>query len=121
MHVPVTPTGDGARDARAVAAALLDGSAACVLEARGAVSRVRFEGGSRAALTLDLPAGVADASVRLVRDGRVLHDRPLPLRPGRNEVPLAPMCGGTCVPGDYRIELRRASAPWIFTNPAAIE
>jgi hypothetical protein len=121
MHVPVRPTGDGARDARAVAAALLDGSATCVLEARGAVARVRYQGGPAAALALDLPAAAPDAAVRLVRDGALVAERPLPLRAGPNAVPLAPLCGGACAPGEYRLELWREGAPWIFTNPAAIE
>lgn len=121
MHVPVRPTGDGARDARAVAAALLDGSATCVLSARGSVSRLRFQGGPDPALEVELPAPAADATLRLVRDGAVVADRSLPLHAGRTRVPLRPLCAGSCAPGEYRLELRRAGAPWIFTNPAAIE
>jgi hypothetical protein len=121
MHVPVRRTGDGAADAKAVAAALLDGSATCVLEARGAVRRVRFAGGREAALDLDLAEAAPDASIRLVRDGWVMLDRALPLRAGPNHVPLAPLCGGACAPGDWRLELRRAGTPWLFTNGAAIE
>lgn len=121
MHVPVRPTGDGAADAKAVAEALLDGAAVCVLEARGAVVRVRFAGGEGAALDLGLAAEVADASIRLVRDGHEVVTRPLPLRAGRNHVPLAPLCGGACAPGDYRLELWRAGAPWLFTNGVGIE
>lgn len=121
MHVPVRPTGDGAADARAVADALLDGEAVCVLEGRGAVARVRFAGGEGAALELELPADAADASVRVVRDGREIAARALPLRAGPNRVPLAPLCGGACAPGDYRLELWRAGAPWLFTNGVGIE
>lgn len=121
MHVPVRPTGDGAADAKAVAHALLDGSAVCVLEARGAVARVRFGGGEGAALELELAAGAADASVRLVRDGEAVAERPLALRAGSNRVPLAQLCGGACAPGDYRLEVWRAGAPWLFTNGVGIE
>ncbi|HYD52528.1 MAG TPA: hypothetical protein VEA99_07870 [Gemmatimonadaceae bacterium] len=121
MHVPVRPTGDGAVDARAVAESLLDGSAVCVLEARGAVTRVRFAGGAGAALDVELAAPAADASVRLVRGGAAVAERPLPLRAGPNHVPLAPLCGGACAPGDYRLELWRGGAPWLFTNGVRIE
>jgi hypothetical protein len=121
MHVPVRPTGDAAADARAVTDALLDGSATCVLEARGPVARVRFTGGKDAALDLDAPGGAADASARLIREGAVVAERPLALAPGPNHVPLAPLCGGACPPGDYRIELWRAGAPWLFTNWVGIE
>ncbi len=121
MHVPFRPTGDGARDARAVTEALLDGAATCVLEGRGSVVRVRYGGGRDAGLSLTLPADVADATLRLVRDGRLLRSQPQPLRAGENALPLAPLCGGRCAPGDYRLELWRGGAPWIFTNPAAIE
>jgi hypothetical protein len=121
MHVRGPLTGDGERDARAVADALLDGSAVCVLEARGSVARSRFHGGPDAALELDLPADAADATVRAVRDGWVFVERPLPLQAGRSTVALASLCGGPCTPGDYRLELWRSGAPWIFTNPVTIE
>ncbi len=121
MHVPVRPTGEAAADARAVSDALLDGSAVCVLEARGSVARVRFTGGEDAGLDLDVPAGAGDVTARLVRDGAAVAERPLPLAPGRNHVPLAPLCGGACAPGDYRLELWRDGAPWLFTNGVGIE
>ncbi|HYD40475.1 MAG TPA: PHP domain-containing protein [Anaeromyxobacter sp.] len=121
MHVPVRPTGDGAADAAAVADALLEGDAACVLAARGAVSRVRFTGGEATALDLELAAAAGDAEVRLVRDGVTAVERPLALRAGANHVPLATVCGGPCAPGDYRLELWRSGAPWLFTNWVRIE
>jgi predicted metal-dependent phosphoesterase TrpH len=121
MHVPVRPTGDGAADAAAVADALLAGDAACVLAGRGAVSRVRFTGGEGAALDLTLAEAAGDAAVRLVRDGAAAIERPLPLGAGANHVPLATVCGGPCAPGEYRLELWRSGAPWLFTNWARIE
>ena len=121
MHAPVRPTGNGAADAAAVADALLEGDAVCVLAARGAVARVRFAGGEGAALDLALAADAGDVVVRLIRDGASAVERPLPLRAGANHVPLATVCGGPCAPGDYRLELWRSDAPWLFTNWVRIE
>ncbi|HET9551542.1 MAG TPA: PHP domain-containing protein, partial [Anaeromyxobacteraceae bacterium] len=115
MHVPVTPTGDGAADGRAVLQALLDGRAACVFDAVAPAAGVRLEpdGAGGVALRVDgaLPLG---AEVRFVHDGRPAG-------------PAAPILGGwrtACAPGcagSWRAEAWLDGRPWIFTNPAVIE
>jgi hypothetical protein len=121
MHLPVRLTGDGQADARAVAAALLDGSAVCVMDARGGLSRARLQGGPDPQLVLETAEVVRDATVRLVREGRMVAAGPLPLRPGENRLSLRSLCMGACAPGDYRVELWRGGEPWGFTNVVGIE
>jgi hypothetical protein len=122
MHVPVARTGDAVADARAVLAALLDGSAACVLDAVAPASGVRLhvrsDTGVPDAVVLDLDSPARDgAEASLLRDGApVARAR---VSPGATPVSLS--CGARCAPGDYRVEVRRGGRPWIFTNPVAIE
>ena len=121
MHVPVSLTGDGPADARAVTRALLDGSAACVMDGRGALARASLRGGADPDLVLETRSRVADATVRLVRDGWVLGEKPLLLPAGETRLALRSFCKGPCAPGDYRLELRRGGAVWVFTNVVRIE
>jgi len=121
MHLPVHLSGDGPADARAVAAALLDRSAVCVMDGRGALSRASLRGGKDPNLVLETPSAVRDATIRLVRDGWVLGERPLPLPAGETRLAIRLLCESPCLPGDYRIELRRGGAAWVFTNVVRIE
>jgi hypothetical protein len=122
MHVPVAGTGDAAADARAVLAALLDGSAACVLDGIAPASGVRLHvapaPGTPDGLVLELAAPTpGEAEAVLLHDGVPIARAAL--APGAAPVTLS--CGGRCAPGDYRVEVRRGGRPWIFTNPVAIE
>jgi hypothetical protein len=116
MHVPVTPTGDGARDGAAVLAALLDGRAACVVDAVAPAAGVRLEpdraGGVALRVDAALPPG---AEVRLLHDGA----------PAGPVTPVAggwrAACGGPGCAGTWRAEAWVDGRPWIFTNPAVIE
>lgn len=123
MHVPVAPTGDAARDARAVLDALLRGAAACVLDGRAPASGVRVTprrgaDGAVDALLLALSApDLAGAEAILLRDGAPVARA----APAAGGAPAALACPGACAPGDYRVEVRRGGRPWIFTNPVAIE
>jgi hypothetical protein len=114
MHVPVTSTGDGAVDAAAVEAALLDGRAACVLDGRAPAAGVRLEalpGGAR----LEVSADIAGAEATLVRAaGLPVAGRPVPGG-------FAFACEGGCGPGWVRAEVTLHGRPWIFTNPLPIE
>lgn len=116
MHVPVTPTGDGAADGRAVLAALLDGRAACVFDSTAPAAGVTLA--PAADRTLLLAAGGAPidpAEARLVRDGTPL---------GAAEAAAGGVrfrCPGGCGPGTYRAEAWKGGRPWIFTNPVIIE
>jgi hypothetical protein len=117
MHVPVALTGDAARDAAAVTAALLDGTAACVLDGRAPADHVRLSTRVDGALDLALraPPVPGERGYRLLHDGAPL---------GRFEA--APgggvfRCEGRCPPGAYRAEVRIDGQPWIFTNPVGIE
>ncbi len=126
MHVPVTPSGDGAADARAVSQALLDGRAACVFDGVAPASGVRLTPGAGRSLwlVLEVPAGASagEVSVRLVRDGATVGETRPALAPGLNSLRVDGLCGPAgCAPGDYRAEARRDGRPWIFTNPAALE
>jgi hypothetical protein len=115
MHVPIALTGDAETDARAVAAALLDGSAACVMDAAAPAARVSLAAApDEVTLTLRGPAGGAVAA-RLLRDGAPVG--PLEDAPGGWRL----RCAGGCSPGDYRAEVSRDGRPWIFTNPVRIE
>jgi hypothetical protein len=122
MHVPIAATGDGGSDARAVAAALLDGRAVCVMDGLAAAHGVRL---ARAAdgrgleLRLDAPA-LSRASFTLVRDGEPVARRNPAARGGAAVIPFG--CeGGACARGDYRVEATWDGRPWIFTNPIRIE
>ena len=132
MRVPVARTGDAAADARGITAALVDGRASCVIDARGAAGHVRLAAATGAVagpgapgapgleLSLDAPT-IEGAEVRLLRDGQlVAQARPEAAAGGRARVRLP--CGSSaCAPGDYRVEVRRDGRPWIFTNPLRIE
>jgi hypothetical protein len=139
MRVPVAATGDAERDARAVTAALTDGSASCVMDAVAPAARVRLApaaappgvapaglGAARPAaldLTLEAPR-ITGAEVRLLRDGElVFRTRGDPVRGGavRARLPCVDGAVAACPPGDYRAEVRRDGRPWIFTNPVSIE
>jgi len=117
MHVPVTPTGEGAADASAVARALLDGSAWCVLDARGPASGIRLSvapGGERIELKATVPPK-ARVAWHLFRDGAPVGT--LSVVPGG----WAWACGRPCPAGAWRVEGRKDGQPWIFTNPVRIE
>ncbi len=122
MHVPVALSGDGAAAARAVVAALSDGRAACVFDgiapASGvALAAVQGTGGRAVELSVASP-DLSRASFTLLRDGvRVATARPA--AGGRARIRFD--CGGTCAPGDYRVEGSWDGRPWIFTNPTPIE
>lgn len=122
MHVPVTPSGDAARDAAEVVAALLDGRAACVHDGVAPASGValRAVAGGGLELAVRSPA-LPRARVRLVRDGA--RGEPLPAATGEALLLGAgALCpGGRCAPGDYRVEVHLDGRPWIFTNPVRIE
>lgn len=119
MHVPVALSGDAPRDAAAVTAALLDGSAACVLDGRAPADRVRLAARSDGGLDLALraPPAAGARSYRLVRDGAPVG-RFEPAADGGGGVFR---CEGRCPPGAYRAEVRLDGRPWIFTNPVGIE
>ncbi len=122
MHVPVATTGDGAEDARRVAAALLDGRAACVFDGVAPASSVRLARAADAgALELALRApDLSRARFTLLRDGVPLGDAASPVPGGDAVVRLS--CGGAaCAPGDYRVEGTWAGRTWIFTNPLTID
>jgi hypothetical protein len=123
MHLPLVPSGDGAADARAVAAALVDGSAACVFDGVAPAAGVRLEpasGGTGLELRIDAP-DLRPARFSLVRDGTRVAERTAPVPGGRAVVAFP--CGGAgrCPPGDYRVEGTFDGRAWIFTNPLRIE
>jgi hypothetical protein len=117
MHVPVAPSGDGPADVDAVRRALLDGSATCVLDARGAASGVRLSvapAGDRIELKAAVPPK-ARVAWHLFRDGAPMGTlSSSPPGWGWN-------CGGPCPRGAWRVEGRIDGEPWIFTNPVRIE
>ncbi|HET8541397.1 MAG TPA: PHP domain-containing protein [Anaeromyxobacter sp.] len=123
MHVPVALSGDGAADARAVSAALLDGRAACVLDGVAAASSVRLARGAADPAVLELSLRAPDLSrarFTLLRDGAPVGDAAPPVGSGDAVVRL-PCGAAACAPGDYRVEATWAGRPWIFTNPLTIE
>jgi hypothetical protein len=116
MHVPVTPSGDGAADGRAVLQALLDGRAACVFDAVAPAWAVSLTPAGDGTLLLAAGGGPLDpAEARLVRDGAVVGAAEA--APGVARF----RCPGGCGPGTYRAEARLGGRPWIFTNPVIIE
>ncbi len=123
MHVPVRPTGDAAADGRAVLAALLDGGASCVFDGVAAASGVRLavaDGGRGLELHLSAP-DLGRARFVLVRDGLVAGERTPAASAGEAVIPFACEGGGSCPPGDYRVEATWDGRPWIFTNAIRIE
>ncbi len=139
MRVPVARTGDAERDARAVSAALLDGSASCVIDAVAPAAGVRLGPGPASPgvapagiaaqrpgsldLTFDAPR-VAGAEIRLLRDGELvarLREDSVASGPYLARLPCVTGAAAACPPGDYRAEVRRDGRPWIFTNPVVIE
>jgi hypothetical protein len=123
MHLPVALTGDAAADARAVSAALLDGRAACVLDAvapAGGVSLSRAPGDAGAfELSVEAP-DLSRARFTLLRDGAPIAQAAPAAHAGRAVVRLA--CGPEgCRAGDYRVEGTWDGRAWIFTNPVGIE
>jgi hypothetical protein len=121
MHLPVAFSGDAAADARAVIAALTDGSAACVLDGVAPARGVRLAP-AREGRGLELRVEGPDlrpARFTLLRDGVPVETRPAPASSGAAVVTFG--CGGGCPPGDYRAEGHWDGRPWIFTNPVAIE
>jgi len=135
MHVPVSLTGDAARDARAIVAALAGGTGACVFDGEAPGRLVRLGRGRAAqapaigdglergfprgrALEAGPPALLREASTVLVRDGVAMRHEILA---GPNPALAAIDCEGGCPPGSYRLELWRRGRPWIFTNPVSIE
>ena len=122
MHLPVALTGDPGADARVVSAALLDGRAACVLDAVAAAANValaRVPGDPAFELSLDAP-DLSLARFTLLRDGAPVAQAAPAVRAGRAVVRLS-CAGGACGPGDYRVEGAWDGRPWIFTNPVTIE
>jgi hypothetical protein len=116
MRVPVERSGDAGADARAVTAALLDGSAACVFDGVADAGRVRLSRPDARTIALSLGAPPdARARFALFRDGSPAGA----LVPGADGAALR--CDGSCPPGDYRVEARIDGRPWIFTNPLRIE
>jgi hypothetical protein len=132
MRVPVARTGDAAADARAVTAALLDGSGACVADALGAAGHVRLApapatvagpGAPRPTgldLSIDAPR-LEGAEYRLLRDGQEVFRGQEDSVPGGRALVRLPCGAAACAPGDYRAEVKRDGLPWIFTNPVRIE
>ncbi len=123
MHVPVTFTGDGPADARAAVAALTDGRAACVFDGAAPASGVALaaaQGDRGTAVELSVASpDLSRASFTLLRDGaRVATARP---SPSAGSAKIRFDCGGSCAPGDYRVEGSWDGRPWIFTNPMRIE
>jgi hypothetical protein len=122
MHVPVTPTGDGAADARAVAAALLDGRASCVFDGVAPAAGIRLArtpDGRGLELRLAAP-DLGRARFVLLQDGLPVAHRTPAAREGETVIPFA--CeGGRCRTGDYRVEGTWDGRSWIFTNPIHIE
>ena len=114
MHVPVTPSGDGAADGQAVLAALLDGRATCVFDGVAPAARVQlaFAGG---AIKLSAQGTLDGAEGRLWRGGAVVATG---LGQGDS---IRFECPGACGPGTYRAVVTRGGRPWIFTNPTVIE
>lgn len=122
MHLPVSLSGDGAADARAVAQALTDGRAVCVFDGVAPAGGVRLERppGRAPGLELSLVApDLSRARFTLLRDGVPVAQRAATAAQGRAVVPFD--CGGGCGPGDYRVEGTWDDRPWIFTNPVRIE
>jgi hypothetical protein len=116
MRVPVERSGDADTDARAVTAALLDGSAACVFDGVAPAGRVRLLRPDDASIALSLGAPPDPrARFSLLRDGRPAGA----LVPGADGAAFR--CDGPCPPGDYRVEAWIEGRPWIFTNPVRIE
>ena len=124
MHVPVRPTGDAAADGRAVLAALLDGARELRVRRRGrrlgrpARGRRRRPGPRAPPLRRPTSAGPGSS---LVRDGLVAGERTPAASAGEAVIPFACEGGGSCPPGDYRVEATWDGRPWIFTNPIRIE
>ena len=124
MHVPVTPGGDGAADVAAVQRALLDGSAFCVLDARGSAAEVRLSvppEGDRIELSarVELPPK-AKLAWQLFRDGAPVGTLAA-VRSASGPSAWSWSCGGPCPRGAWRAEGRLDRDPWIFTNPVRIE
>jgi hypothetical protein len=116
MRVPVERSGDADTDARAVTAALLDGSAACVFDGVAPAGRVLLLRPDDASIALSLGAPPDPrARFSLLRDGRPAGA----LVPGADGAAFR--CDGPCPPGDYRVEAWIEGRPWIFTNPVRIE
>ncbi len=119
MHLPLLFSGDAARDARAVLAALAGGTGACVFDGEAPGRLVRL-GRGREAGTLEAgpPDLLRDASTVLVRDGLALRHE---IAAGANAALATVRCEGGCPSGTYRLELWRRGRPWILTNPVPIE
>ncbi len=118
MHVPVAASGDGARDARAVLDALLDGRAACVFDGVAPAARVVLGPAPDGTMLLTLDGEVDPAEARLVRPGAGgAREATAEAAPGGVRF----RCPGGCGPGLYRAEVRRGGRPWIFTNPVVVE
>jgi len=119
MHVPVTLTGDAARDAGAVLDALLERQAICVFDGvhAGWQSTLRLDG-SPGARELTLQAPYAGAEVRIFRDGRLVRSTP---QAPAGATALCGAGGPACEPGIWRAEAHIGPRPWIFTNPVVIE
>jgi hypothetical protein len=122
MHVPVTPSGDGAADGRAVLDALLDGRAACVFDGVAPAAQVSLAPAGDGSLLLSLSTAPGDppdpGEARLVQPGGgAAPGAPAEAAPGG----LRFRCPGGCGPGTYRAEVTRGGRPWIFTNPVVVE
>lgn len=119
MHLPIVLSGDGARDARAVVDALAGGTGACVFDGTAPGRLLRLGRGRKPGTLEAGPAGLLrGATSVLVRDGLVV---PHVVVAGPNAALGVVRCEDGCGAGNYRLELWRGDAPWIFTNPVAIE
>ncbi|HYG67122.1 MAG TPA: PHP domain-containing protein, partial [Anaeromyxobacteraceae bacterium] len=116
MHVPVAPTGEDARDAEAVSAALLDGLAACVFDGIAPASGIRLAAGRDGLELAARGAALPRARWTVTRDGV-----PQPVEVTVSDGGVRLTCAGGCAPGDYRVEGRLDGRAWIFTNPVRIE
>jgi hypothetical protein len=114
MHVPVTPSGDAATDARAVLAALLDGRASCVFDGVAPASGLRLAADGPA-LRLTAAVSLDGAEGELWRAGSQVGSAR-----GQGGT-LRFECPGGCGPGTYRAVVTRDGRPWLFTNPVLIE
>jgi PHP domain-containing protein len=119
MHLPVSLTGDAARDARAVVDSLAGGTGACVFDGAAPGRMLRLARGRKPGTLETGPLSLLrDVTSVLVRDGVIV---PHVVVAGPNAAVGVVRCEDGCGPGTYRVELWRGPQPWIFTNPVAIE